>query len=135
MNRLDAIETISFGDLTSTAMDFLDRAVAAIKVDSTFGPPIYLPSPFRKEAEVSPAPGAPGTAAPSTAVKGKGFDVGRMLKPKITFEMRDGWGKDRSFAPYGDPGPSKWGYIVGGIIGIILLASYGGASIIKDVRR
>src|SRR5574340_83076 len=97
-----------FGDLASDAMNFLDRAVSAIKVDSTFGPPIYIPDPFRKEAENAAA----GGPAPTT-IEGKGFDVARILKPKITFEMRSGWGSNRSFAPYGDPGPSQWGWVLG----------------------
>lgn len=126
MTRLEAIEVLSFGDLTDEAMSLLDRAVGAIKVDSTFGPPLYIPSPFRRESQAA----AEGGPAP-VSIPGKGFDVARMLKPKITFEMRSGWGRNRSFAPYGDPGPNYWGAVLAVGLGVSLLAAYGGSSLIR----
>jgi len=127
MTRLEAIEALTFGDLTDEAMSLLDRAVSAVKVDSTFGPPIYIPSPFRKESQAAAQPGAPAPVA----IKGKGFDVARWLKPKITFEMRKGWGKNRSFAPYGNPGTNYWGVVLAVGLGVTLLASYGGVSLAR----
>lgn len=126
MTRMEALERLSFGDLTDEAMNLLDRAVAAVKVDSTFGPPIYIPSPFRKESQAA----GEGGPAP-TAIPGKGFDVARMLKPKITFEMRSGWGRNRSFAPYGDPGTNYWGVVLAVGLGVVLLAGYGGANLAR----
>lgn len=130
--RIATLEAVSFGDLTDTAMSFLDSAVRAIKIDSTYGPPIYIPSPFRKDAETS-VTGAPAGTAP-TSIQGKGFDIGRIMKPKITFEMRQGWGRNRAFAPYGDPGPSRWGVTLAITVGLLMLAGYGGASLVRRKR-
>ena len=114
-----------FGDLADTTMNFLDSAVKAIRVESTLGPPIYIPQPFRKEAQ-----DAAGGTMPTT-IPGQGFDVARIFKPKITFEMRSGWGRNRSFAPYGNPGPSKWGFVVIGLIATLALAGYGGVELAR----
>ncbi len=111
-------------DFESLGLDFLDKAVGAIRVDTTFGPPIYIPNPFRKEAEAAAAGGAQPV--------NQGFDVARMLKPKITFEMRKGWGGNRAFAPYGDPGPSKWGFVITGVFLTLALAAYGGVNLTRS---
>lgn len=132
--RLAALEAVTFGDLTDEAMKLLDSAVRAIKVDSTIGPPIYIPSPFRRDAETS-VTGSPTGTKPPTSIPGKGFDVARILKPKITFEMREGWGRNRAFAPYGDPGPSRWSYVLLGLVAVGFLASYGGVRVVRDVRK
>lgn len=128
-----------FGDLQSSLMAMLDSQIAAIRVETTYGPPIYIPSPFRKEAKAAVSSSGTSTEAPppvpgqpSTVISGQGFDAARILKPKITVEMTSG-GDPIVVAPYGDPGPSKWGWVVGGIFAVMILAGYGGIRLGKDV--
>lgn len=124
-----------FGDLQSSLMAMLDSQIAAIRVETTYGPPIYIPSPFRKEAKEAVSSTGQSTAAPgqpATVISGQGFDAARILKPKITVEMASG-GDPIVVAPYGDPGPSKWGGVVGVIFAAMILASYGGIRLGKDV--
>lgn len=112
-------------DFERIGLSLLNESVAAIKINSTFGPPIYIPEPFSRRSGV---PGAPG---PSPVVhQGKGFDVGRLLKPEIVLEMRGGLAPV-SFAPYGDPGPSRWGVVAVGALAILGLAYVGAVSLLK----
>lgn len=72
----------------------LDTLVSGILVETAWGPPIFIPDPFR--------PAAPGEVS-------AGDFTGQILKPKITVTFRTG--DTYVSKPYGDPGPSKWGYI------------------------
>jgi hypothetical protein len=110
MSRLafiEAHELGAFGDLTDTVMSTLNSAVKAIRIESAWGPKTRITDPF------SPSP--PG----QTSV------LGPFLKPKITLEMKSGWGGNRSIAPYGDPGPSKFPFLVAGVIALAALAYVG----------
>ena len=75
------------------------------------------------------AQAAAGGPAPTT-IPGKGFDATRLLKPKFTFEMRSGWGANRSWAPYGDPGDNHWGIVLGVGLIMFLLAGYGAKELV-----
>ena len=118
----------ALGGFGSLVTDMLDSAVGAIRIESTYGPPVYIPDPFSPAAQAAAA----GGPAP-VVVPGQGFDVARMLKPKVTFEMRSG--DPVVYAPYGDPGASHWGVVLAIGLGIVLLAGYGGVSLAKKARR
>jgi hypothetical protein len=89
--------------------DGLDSLVESIEIQSTFGPPITIRDPFRK----TPATG-PIVTAPGPGQKLPGFDVARMLKPKVLIKLRDG--SVQPFAPYGEPGPSRWPWVTVGLV-------------------
>lgn len=112
--RVAVYEGAYFGDVIDSTMAVLDRAVKAIRVESAWGPRTRITDPF------APSP----SNEPSV--------VGSLLKPKITFEMRTGWGGDRSITPYGDPGPSKFPLLVAGVAAVFLL---GAAGIFATGRR
>lgn len=107
-----------FGDLTSSTMDLLNKAVHSMKIDTTAGPPIYIENPFQHEA----APGA-------------GSALARLMKPKVTLEMASGWGDDQVFAPYGDPGTSIWPLVLGAIAVGVALSLYGGVKVVQRRKR
>lgn len=132
MNRTVALAAFGALDFETLGLSTLDRAVKAIKVETTWGPPIYIPSPFKRSAQDAAASGS--ATGPATSIPGKGFDVARLLRPKVTLEMASGWGKDLSFAPYGAPGPSRWGIVALGGVAILLLAVAGGVTLGKRVR-
>ena len=68
----------------------LDSLVAGVQIDTTWGPPVVIADPF------SPVPTPSGPGA--------------FLKPKITFQFRDG--SSQAITPYGDPGETKWPFLL-----------------------
>jgi len=123
---------LAFSDLDfeSLGLSMLNNAVAAVRVESTWGPPIYIPSPFSSGSKAggSAAAGKGGDAA---VIAGQGFDAGRLLRPKVTLVMKKGWGKDLAFAPYGNPGTSQWGWVVGAGFAVLILAAVGGYTLAR----
>jgi hypothetical protein len=111
--------------IDDAVLGVLDRAVKGVLVETAWGPPLYIPDPFRTTAKTTgdggAADGAPG-----------GFDPVRFLKPKITLRVHEGWGRDRVFAPYGDPGPSKFPLLV---IGSLIFFGLGGSALFAAGRR
>ena len=81
----------------------LDSEVAAVEVQSTWAPPIWVPDPFSSSAK-----GEEGAPA-----GGGGINLARFFKPKVIVHMRSG--ATKSFAPYGDPGDSKWPWVAIGL--------------------
>lgn len=79
----------------------LEEIVEWILVETEYGPPIYVERPFIDKGESET-----GTAA-------------AMLKPRFTVKLK---GFDpQAYAPYGNPGPTKWPLIsttltLGGIL-------------------
>jgi hypothetical protein len=126
----NGIEQESYSGLDDAVLNVLDRAVKGVRVQTTLGPDLYIPDPFRTDPKTTgdggAAPGAAGAA---------GLDPLRLLKPKITLYTHDGWGRDRVFAPYGDPGGTLWPWIVFTGFVTVGLAVVGGVSLAKRARR
>lgn len=97
------------------ASELLNSLVSGILVETSWGPPIMVEDPFK--------PLAPGET--STA------DVtGQLMKPKITVYLRTG---DKYVSsPYGDPGPTKWGFVQ---VGLALAALGGLWLLLRGVRK
>jgi hypothetical protein len=85
----------------------LDSEVAAVEVQSTWAPPIWIPDPFSASARGDD--GETGTVA----APGGTFDLARFMRPKVIVHMRNG--STKSFTPYGDPGDSNWPWLVLGL--------------------
>ena len=88
----------------------LDQLVSRMDIRTTLGPTITIDEPF-KVGPPSPA---------STA-------AGRVLKPSISILPR-GQAKPIVFAPYGDPGITKWPVIVfggGALLGWLTWRAFG----------
>lgn len=80
--------------------DALNAQVRSIRIQTAYGPDIFIPEPFK------PAPPkAPGT---KTAAD--------YLKPRIEIQL--GGGNPLTWSPYGDPRPSKWPMIKWGALGV-----------------
>lgn len=95
--------------------DLLAAQVKSIKIQTAYGPDIFIPKPF----EPAPPP-PPGT---KTAAD--------YLKPRIEIQL--GGGTPITWSPYGDPRPSKWPMIKAGLIGVGVIAGLGIIS--KFARR
>lgn len=80
--------------------DTLNELVQKIEVHTTLGPNLVIDEPFK--------PGE--SAVPSAAMK--------ILKPSV-FVYQRGGGDLLKFAPYGDPGITKWPFLIFGIGGLI----------------
>jgi len=96
------------GDLLT---DTLNATVESIEVQTTFGPPIFIRDPFRKSPSAVPAAG--GEAQPGSGPAPSGLDPMRLLKPKVILTMRGGGTNE--FAPYGEPGASRWPWLAVGV--------------------
>lgn len=81
-------------------MNFLANAVEELRIESAWLPPIVIARPF---ADSGPSPVASA--------------VGSFLRPAITIRMVGG--SEYRKAPYGEPGPSKWGYIPLALVAIL----------------
>jgi hypothetical protein len=90
-------------DFDGLVEDTLNAQVKSIRIQTAYGPDIFIPRPF----EPSP-PKAPGQ---KTAAD--------YLKPRIEIQL--GGGNPITWSPYGDPRPSKWPLIKYGAIGAVVL--------------
>ena len=106
--------------------DYLADQVDSLEIQSAWGPTIFVPKPFSKDATAPAAtPGTPG-GADTGAPRGTGFDVARFLKPKVIVHLTNG--EDPTFTPYGEPGDSKWPFVV-------VAASFGFAYLLMRAFR
>ncbi len=83
----------------------IESYIKGIKIESEYLPPVVIDDPFK--------------AGPPNAVLSR-------LKPKITVTLKDGLGGPVTIAPYGEPGPNKWGTIkvIGGlVVGLLVVGS------------
>ena len=87
--------------------DLLSEQVKSIKIQTAYGPDIVIPRPF--EPAPPPPPGAKSAAD--------------YLRPRIEIQL--GGGKPITWAPYGDPRPSKWPLIKAGLVGVGMLILLG----------
>lgn len=100
--------------------DLLASQVKSIRIQTAYGPDIFIPRPF----EPAPPP-APGT---KTAAD--------YLKPRIEIQL--GGSNPVTWSPYGDPRPSKWPLIKWSLIGggiLLTLAVASRASRLSQKRR
>ena len=98
------------------ALDVLNSVVKEARINTAWGPPIVIDSPF------APTP---------TGTRG----AGAWMQPEIMLVLREGYGSPQSFAPYGKPGPSKWPIIVAGLSLLAAFTIFGGISFGKGFRR
>ena len=81
----------------SIITDTLNQVVDSVEVRTAYGPTISLNQPF--------APSPPGNDSGAT----------KFLQPVFTIYPKAGLGEPIVYAPYGDPGESKWPFIVTGL--------------------
>ena len=82
----------------SIVSDALNASVDRVEIRTAWGPTISIDQPF--------APSPPGDDSPMT----------KFLKPVITIYPKSNISSDPTvFAPYGDPGESKWPFVVAAI--------------------
>lgn len=103
-----------FDGFGSYVEDLLAEQVKSIRIQTAYGPDVFIPRPF----EPAPPP-APGT---KTAAD--------YLKPRIEIQL--GGGNPITWSPYGDPRPSKWPMIKFGLIGFGVVV---GAAIVERATR
>lgn len=96
-------------------LDFLKGRVEWMKVESAYGPTIFIPKPLGegKKSGGAPAPapagpGAPGEPAPPPSMP----SLSKILRPKLTIRV-SGIDDTIVFAPYGEPGETQWPIVAG----------------------
>lgn len=106
-----------FEGFGSYVEDLLAAQVKSIKIQTAYGPDIFIPKPF--EPAQPPPPGTK-TAAD-------------YLKPRIEIQL--GGGAPITWSPYGDPRPSKWPLIKFGLLVAGALITFGGVKAVRSIRR
>lgn len=97
--------------------DLLAAQVQSIRIQTAYGPDIFIPKPF----EPAPPP-PPGTKSAAD-----------YLKPRIEIQL--GGGSPITWSPYGDPRPSKWPVIKLGLIVAGVLTTFGVVKATRTLRR
>lgn len=93
--------------------DILNSQVKSIKIQTAYGPDIVIPEPFKPAPP--PPPGTKSAAA--------------YLKPRIEIQL--GGASPITWAPYGDPRPSKWPWVKTALVGGVIL---GGLALVARLR-
>ena len=97
----------------SLITEVLNQYVGKVEVRTAYGPTITIDDPF--------------SSSPSTGDS----ELSKLLKPSIDIYSRTSGGisaDPTSFAPYGDPGQTKWPFLVAGlgfVVGWLTFRAFG----------
>ena len=92
--------------LVNKATSYIGSQVDALVFESEWTPPIVIGRPLAPNEDASTVPGPTAGSAAGGATPTKLPPIFEAaLKPKITVYFQ---GEPISYAPQGDPGPSKW---------------------------